>query len=188
MNHIDLEGVVQKINDMVLNNPIGDSSWIKNYSTKIICNDQSITVDHKYKLLSDGYYLNVTSSVIESSMENLDYIFQTNAFKQYNPMIFKYHQIDSTKDSFVFEDEMNLFGFNKTAICFKKTFLERDGIHFYFFSNITHDKSQIIPFRDSHILYTVYIFQPIVSNYVKVIYMTKTDPLPWLHQSDIQNP
>ena len=65
MNHIDLEQVVQKIYDMVLNIPIGDSSWIKNYSTKIICNDHSLTVDHKYKLLSDGYYLNVTSSVVE---------------------------------------------------------------------------------------------------------------------------
>ena len=41
-----------------------------------------------------------------SDEKALDYIFKNNVFKQYNPFIFKYHQVELSEQSFIFEPSL----------------------------------------------------------------------------------
>ncbi|ELP93441.1 F-box and WD domain protein, putative [Entamoeba invadens IP1] len=131
-------------------------------------------------------YVNKCCAVVNTDMERLDRIFITNEFHRYNPFIYKYQMVETNPDFTVFEDEMNLFGFNKTAICYKQIFKEMNGNHYHLFLNVIHPMSRVLPFRDSHMLYTCYVFQQISSSQVKISYMTQTQPVPWYHSSNPQ--
>ncbi|ELP85880.1 hypothetical protein EIN_133840 [Entamoeba invadens IP1] len=81
---------------------------------------------------------------------------------------------------------MNILGINKVAVCGKRSTYKFNNKIYYLVHSTTDERSNIVPFRDSQFLYQCFIFEQVSSTHVKVTVLSKINPVPWCHSTNVK--
>ncbi|EDR23221.1 F-box and WD domain protein, putative [Entamoeba dispar SAW760] len=147
---------------------------------------ESIPFTIGYLKKEGGLDVIVIEGVIPTkTIELYEFFLNFETYVQYLPFIYKLNFIQ--KDNIfdlVVEMEFNLIGFNKNALCLKRVIKKFTDKTYILSLSVTHDKSKIIPFRDSAILMQAITLEEtkggcLISDYEII------QPIPWLQSNDI---
>ena len=160
--------------------------WEKNWRIKVdgirpIVLKQSISYNEH-----DTYYLK-TESIIQNSpsLQKMKESHEAILFHSYNPFVYKLNMLES-ENRHISEQEINLFGFNKMAICSERKWIEKDNKQMDLFWSVYDQRSNIIMFRDGGHLSHCIIYEKLSLSQMRISYILHCVVDPWLHSSNIQ--
>ncbi|EDR23862.1 hypothetical protein EDI_016540 [Entamoeba dispar SAW760] len=184
MNLVSVEDMVCVV-DKILDETNDSSFWEETIQSQVKEKDRKISIDSNISYLDEKENLVFikTKGIIDINYQQLNNFMQGTIYYRLNPFVVKYNEIETTSQYSIFEVEYNIFGYNKVAFCCKKQSIIKNNKHYYFILNITDDRSNAIPFRDSQYLYRCFVFEQL-SYGIKITDIFKIQPTPWCHPID----
>ncbi|ELP83508.1 F-box and WD domain protein, putative [Entamoeba invadens IP1] len=170
----------------ILNTPYDSRYWQDTWSVKVQGDEHTISIDNSYSYqdLKDKLFVVKSTGIVEMDMELLKQLIATPFYYRYNPFIQKFNVLRSDKFESLLEIEMNIFTANKVAFCVHRKEIHRGNKHFNIMMSVMDEHSSIVPFRDSHYLFSSYIFEQLSSTHVRATYIAKIAPVPFCHETD----
>ncbi|KAL7712382.1 F-box and WD domain protein [Entamoeba marina] len=184
MNTLDPNEIISTV-EKLCSYSCDSDFWQYSWTSHVRGFNSNLIIENSFShIQSDDLYYNKCNGVIEMDIDLFETFLLSNEFRRNNPFLFKFNIIEYSPDNKIFEQEINLFGFNKTAICFKLYCVHQNNTRYYLYSSVTNPHSQIIPFRDSPLLYICFVVQQLSPTHINVTHIMKSIPIPWAHSTD----
>ncbi|EDR25346.1 hypothetical protein EDI_133330 [Entamoeba dispar SAW760] len=182
MNNVDTDIILQRMIKLTELSQ-EDRFWIKSWSTKVDGRSPSIVQQAYSSPENDAFFLR-SQAVLLLELKCPEDFTKKLLFQSYNPFTIKYNQLDFS-DSPIFENEVNLFGFNKMAICYRAINIEIENKNIYLLCSIYDPRSSIMPFRDGGHLIWCIVFEKLTNSQFRVTYLLNCVVIPWLHETNV---